>query len=96
MEEKEEEEEKAFTEEHNEYVFNIYFECTSKQDNWSVTITAEREDEENDAGKDMEVSKYKEESIETIFQQWSQEEIRFFYEEIWQKEDDDYAGQEVE
>ena len=30
--------------------------------------------------------KDKDECIETIFQQWIQEEIRFFYQEIWQKE----------
>ena len=31
---------------------------------------------------DMDVSEDKDECIETIFQQWSQEEIRFFYQEI--------------
>lgn len=40
--------------------------------------------------------KDKDECIETIFQKWSQEEIRFFYLEIWQKERDIYEAQEVE
>ena len=44
----------------------------------------------------MDVSKDKYECIETIFQQWSQEEIRFFYQEIWQKKSQEYEVQEAE
>jgi len=44
----------------------------------------------------MEVSQGEEENTKTIFQQWSQEEIIFFYQEIWQKEDQEYEVQEVD
>lgn len=33
-------------------------------------------------------------NTETIFQQWSQEEIRFCYQEIWQKGDQEYELQQ--
>ena len=57
---------------------------------------AKREYEEHEAGKDMDVFEDKDECIETIFQQWSQEEIRFFYQEIWHKESQEYETQEAE
>ena len=53
---------------HNEDVFNIDFECESRQENNLVTVIAEREDEEKDVQKGMEASEDKEESIETTFQ----------------------------
>jgi len=34
----------------------------------------------------------KDECIETIFEQWSQEEIRFCYQEIWNKESQEYEA----
>lgn len=40
--------------------------------------------------------KDKDECIETIFQQWSQAEIRFCFPKIWQKERQVYEVQEVE
>lgn len=43
----------------------------------------------------MGVSKDEEESIETIFQQWSQEEIKLYYQEIWKKEDQEYEAEEA-
>ena len=49
------------------------------------------EHEEND----MEVSKNKEECIKAIFPQWGQEDIRFCYQEIWQKESQEYKAQEA-
>lgn len=66
------EEEKSLTAEHNEDVFNINFECAGKQENKPIIVTNEREYEEKDTGKDTKFYKDKEESIETIFQQWSQ------------------------
>ena len=45
---------------------------------------------------DMEVFENKEECIKTIFLQWRQEEIRFFYQEIWQKESQKYEARELE
>ena len=41
---------------------------------------------------DMDVYEDKDEFIETFFQQWSQEEIRLCYEEICQKESQDYEA----
>ena len=38
----------------------------------------------------------KDESIEKQFQQWSQEEIRFCYQERWKKEDPEYNKQVIE
>lgn len=35
---------------------------------------------------DIDVFEDKDQCIETIFQQWNQEEIRFYYLKIWQKE----------
>lgn len=43
-EKKKQEEEKSLIVEHNEDVFNIYFECVVKQDNNIVTIVTKRED----------------------------------------------------
>lgn len=40
--------------------------------------------------------KTKKKNGEIIFRQQIQEDIRFFYEEIWQKEDHEYDVQEVE
>jgi len=73
--EDEKEEEKSFTIKHNEDAFSIDFQFVDKYEN----IQAKRRDEEKVAGKDMDVSKDEEESIETIFQQWSQEEMKFYY-----------------
>jgi len=70
-EEKKEEVEKYLTIEHNKDVFNIDFECASRQDNNPITVIPEREDKEKDVGKRMEVSKDEEERIETTFKQWS-------------------------
>ena len=44
----------------------------------------------------MEDFENEEESIKTIFQQWSQEEIRLFYQKIWQKESQEYETEEIE
>jgi len=44
----------------------------------------------------MEVSQDEEENTKTNFQQWSQEEIIFCYQEIWQKEDQEYEVQEAD
>lgn len=76
---KEEEEKATITVEHNEDVFNIDFDCASKQD----SSPNEREDEDKEyrkiavvpddesEEKEMDISKDKYKSIETIFKKWS-------------------------
>ena len=44
---------------------------------------------------DMDASEDKYKCIETIFQQWSQEEIRFCFQEIWKNESHEYEVKEV-
>lgn len=50
--------------------------------------TPDHESENND----MDVSEDKDECIGTIFQQWSQVEIRLYYQELWQKESQEYEA----
>lgn len=54
--------------------------------------TPNDESEEND----MEVYENKKECIKTIFPQWSQEDIGFCNQEIWQKERHEYEAQTTE
>lgn len=80
--EKKEEVEKSLIVEHNEGVFHIDFECASRQENNPITCIAERKYEEKDVGKGMEDFEDEKESTEITFQQWSPEEIKFYYQKI--------------
>lgn len=90
-----EELEKDLTTQHNGHVFNIDLESLGKYDRNQVTILVKRGVEKKDRGNDMEVSKGEEESIETTFHYWNQKEVKFFYQEIWKKEDQEYEAQDV-
>lgn len=83
---KEEEVKEAINAEHKEDISKIDLQCEQYKKKESVPNDESEQ-------KEMDVFEDKDEIIETFFQRWSQEKIRFYYQEIREKDRQEYEAE---